>query len=96
MRARVLAGLVLATPLVLTPVLATAQSELVLEPMRKGVALFQAGRYREAEPLIKEALRQSERELGLDALSTAAVHTTLANLYRRQGGRGTAPARLGH
>jgi hypothetical protein len=61
MRARVLAGLVLATPLVLTPVLAPAQSELVLEPMRKGVALFQAGRYREAEPLIKEALRQSER-----------------------------------
>jgi hypothetical protein len=85
MRARVLAGLVLVAPLVLTPVLAPAQSEAVLEPMRKGVGLFQAGRYREAEPLINEALGRSERELGPDDPGTAAVRTTLANLYREQG-----------
>ena len=78
MRARVLAGLVLVAPLVLTPVLAPAQSEAVLEPMRKGVGLFQAGRYREAEPLINEAPRRSERELGPDDPGTAAVRTTLA------------------
>jgi tetratricopeptide (TPR) repeat protein len=85
MRAGVLAGLVLVAPLVLTPGLAPAQSEAVLEPMRKGVGLFQAGRYREAEPLINEALRRSERELGPDDPGTAAVRTTLANLYREQG-----------
>ena len=84
MRAHVLASLVLAA-LALAPALAPAQADTVLEPLRKGVALYQAGRYGEAEPLMKEALSRSEREFGPDNPGAAAVRTTLANLYRQQG-----------
>jgi hypothetical protein len=84
MRAHVLASLVLA-PLALASALSPAQSDTVLEAFRKGVELYQAGRYGEAEPLMKEALRRSEREFGPDNPGAAAVRTALANLYRQQG-----------
>ena len=84
MRTRVLSrGLVLAPLVLASPRVGPVRA--ALEPFRKGVALYQAGRYGEAEPLMKEALRRSERELGPDDPGTAAVRTSLANLYRQQG-----------
>src|SRR5689334_51780 len=84
MQARALVGLVLAL-LLLAPSCAPVQSETLKETLSKGVELYQAGRYEEAEPLLKEALAQSQREFGSEDPVIASLSSRLALLYDAQG-----------
>ncbi len=47
--------------------------------------LYQQGRYSEAEPYAKEALRLGTQEFGPDDPNTATLLNNLANLYSAQG-----------
>ena len=56
-----------------------------MEQLQKAITLYEAGRYGEAEPLMKGALSMSEQGFGPDNPGASAVRTSLANLYRQQG-----------
>jgi tetratricopeptide (TPR) repeat protein len=49
------------------------------------MALYQAGRYGEAEPLYRKALAAYEKALGPEHPDVAASLVNLAELYREQG-----------
>src|SRR3990170_1461851 len=84
MQACVSAGLVLAL-VVLSPVAVPAQLEGLRELYRKGEELYQAGRLGEAEPGIKEALEQAQREIGPQHPRVVSSLDILAPVYRAQG-----------
>lgn len=52
---------------------------------RAGLYLYERGRYKEAEPLLKQALTTCEQQFGMDHPITAMVLNSLALLYERQG-----------
>jgi tetratricopeptide (TPR) repeat protein len=52
---------------------------------RLGTLYYKQGRYRRAEPLMKQALAIREQQLGRDHLSTATSLNNLALLYRAMG-----------
>jgi tetratricopeptide (TPR) repeat protein len=59
--------------------------EVTLLLNQAGYYLLARGRYREAEPLLQQALRIRERHLGAEHLGTATSLNNLADLYRAQG-----------
>ena len=63
MRSRALAGSLLAL-LALTPACAPTRSDALLDAAQKARELDAAGRYAEAEPLLREALKRSRWGLG--------------------------------
>ena len=56
--------------------------------------LYRQGRYSEAEPYAKEAIRLGMEELGPNDPTTAALLDNLADLYRAQGQYGAAEPHL--
>ncbi len=71
--------------LALSPGLALAQSAALMEAYNQFKALYEQGRYAEAEPFAAEALRLGEKELGSDHPHTGAFLNNLASLYQAQG-----------
>ena len=71
--------------LTLWPEPAHAQSPELLEPYKRSWQLYAQGRYQEAIPFAKTAVRLSEREFGPDHRNTAGVVRHLALLYDVQG-----------
>ncbi len=67
------------------PDVASGQSSELMEAYNSYDSLNQQGRYSEAEPYAKEALRLGTEEFGPNNPSTAALLNTLAELYRAQG-----------
>jgi tetratricopeptide (TPR) repeat protein/DNA-binding XRE family transcriptional regulator len=65
----------------------TSQQDLALASMAYKAAQYlrERGRYGEAEPLFRRALRVQEQQLGESHPQVASSLTGLANLYRRQG-----------
>ncbi len=61
------------------------QSSELMEAYNSYNALYQQGRYSEAEPYAKEALRLGTEELGPNDPSVATFLNNLAELYRDQG-----------
>lgn len=53
--------------------------------MYYGAALFYAGRYGEAEPVLEEAIRKLTEVFGAGASQVVEAQTTLANLYATSG-----------
>ncbi len=71
--------------LCLWPVGLRAQSAALMKAYKQGEALYQAGRYDEALPFWKKALKLGQREFGPEQPSTAMLLNNLAELYRLQG-----------
>ena len=69
----------------LWPGFALAQSAALMEAYNQFKALYEQGRYAEAEPFAAEALRLGEKELGSDHPHTGAFLNNLASLYQAQG-----------
>ncbi len=67
------------------PDVASGQSPQLMEAYNSYITLYQQGRYSEAEPYAKEALRLGTDEFGPNDPSTAALLNNLAELYRAQG-----------
>ncbi len=67
------------------PDMASGQSSELMEAYNSFITLYQQGRYSEAEPYAKEALRLGTEEFGPNGPSTAALLNNLAELYRAQG-----------
>ena len=67
------------------PDMASGQSSELMEAYNNYNALYQQGRYSEAEPYAKEALRLGTEELGPNDPTTAALLDNLALLYEAQG-----------
>jgi len=67
------------------PNAASGQSSELMEPYNSFNTLYQQGRYSEAEPYAKEALRLGTEEFGPNDPSTAALLNNLAELYQAQG-----------
>ena len=67
------------------PNMASGQSSYLMEAYNSYNALYQQGRYSEAEPYAKEALRLGTEEFGPNDPSTATLLDNLAVLYRVQG-----------
>jgi tetratricopeptide (TPR) repeat protein len=67
------------------PDMASGQSSELMEALNSCKALSQQGRYSEAEPHAKEALRLGTEEFGPDHPTTAALLKVLASLYQAQG-----------
>jgi tetratricopeptide (TPR) repeat protein len=67
------------------PDVASGQSSQLMEAYNSYITLYQQGRYSEAEPYAKEALRLGTEEFGPNDPSTAALLNNLAELYRAQG-----------
>ena len=61
------------------------QSPELMDAYHRANELFDEGRYQEAIPFAKEALRLSEREFGPDDSTTGSTLNNLAFLYRAQG-----------
>ncbi len=61
------------------------QSPELMEAFNSSITLYQQGRYSEAEPYAKEALRLGTEEFGPNAPSTAALLNELAPIYQAQG-----------
>ncbi len=70
--------------------MASGQSSELMEAYNSYNALFQQGRYSEAEPYAKEALRLGTEEFGPNDPSTAALLNDLAEIYRALGKYGEA------
>jgi len=64
---------------------ASGQSSKLMDAYNSSVTLYQKGRYSEAEPYAKEALRLGTEEFGPDDPSTALLLNNLAGLYNDQG-----------
>ncbi len=69
----------------LWPGLALAQSASLSEIFNQFKALYQQGRYGEAEPLARKAFELSERRFGSDHMTTAVYRAWLALQYYAQG-----------
>ncbi len=67
------------------PDVASGQSSELMEAYNSYNSLYEQGRYSEAEPYAKEALRLGTEEFGPKKPSTAALLNNLAELYRAQG-----------
>ena len=67
------------------PDVASGRSSELMEAFNNFSALYQQGRYSEAEPYAKEALRLSTEEFGPNDPTTVAILNNLAELYRAQG-----------
>ncbi len=67
------------------PDMASGQSSELMEAYNSYNTLYQQGRYSEAEPFGKEALRLGTEEFGPNDPTTAALLNNLAELYRTQG-----------
>ena len=67
------------------PDLASGQSSELMEAYNSYTTLYQQGRYSEAEPYAKEALRLATEEFGPNDPSTAFYLNELAVIYRTQG-----------
>ncbi len=67
------------------PDMASGQSSELMEAYNSYNTLYQQGRYSEAEPYAKEALRLGTEEFGPNDPSTAAFLSYLAGLYDTQG-----------
>ncbi len=80
-----LAFLLVLIGLYVWPVGLRAQSAALMEAYQQGEALYQAGRYDEALPFWKKALKLGQREFGPEHPSTAMLLNNLAELYRLQG-----------
>ena len=91
MQSRALAGSLLAL-LALTPACAPTRSDALLDAAQKARELDAAGRYAEAEPLLREALERSRWGLGTKDPVTAALLSGLALTYDAQGRSGDAEA----
>ncbi len=72
------------------PDMASGQSSELMEAYNSYNALYQQGRYSEAEPYAKEALRLGTEEFGPNDPTTATLLNSLAALYRDQGRYGEA------
>ncbi len=68
-----------------SPDMASGQSPVLMEAYNSYNTLKQQGRYSEAEPYAKEALRLGTEEFGPDDPNTATLLNNLANLYSAQG-----------
>ncbi len=66
------------------PDMASGQSSELMEAYDSFITLYQQGRYAEAEPYAKEALRLGTEEFGSNDPSTATFLNNLAELYRAQ------------
>ncbi len=67
------------------PDMASGQSSELMEANNRVTTLYRQGRYSEAEPYAKEALRLGTEEFGPNDPSTAVYLNNLAELYRAQG-----------
>ena len=67
------------------PDMASGQSSELMAAYNSYNALYQGGRYSEAEPYAKEALRLGTEEFGPDHPSTATLLIILGSLYHDQG-----------
>ncbi len=67
------------------PDMASGQSSELMEAYNSSSTLYQQGRYSEAEPYAKEALRLGTEEFGPNDPTTAALLDKLAGLYEAQG-----------
>ncbi len=67
------------------PDVASGQSSELMEAYDSFITLYQQGRYSEAEPYAKEALRLGTEEFGPNDPSTATLLNNLAALYQAQG-----------
>ncbi len=67
------------------PDMASGQSSELMEAFNNFSTLYQRGRYSEAEPYAKEALRLGTEEFGPNDPSTATLLNNLALLYKTQG-----------
>ncbi len=65
--------------------MASGQSSELMEAYDSFMTLYQQGRYSEAEPYAKEALRLETEEFGPNDPTTAALLNHLAGLYEAQG-----------
>ena len=72
------------------PDMASGQSSELVEAFNSYNTLYQQGRYSEAEPYAKEALRLGTEEFGQDDPTTADLLNNLALLYEAQGHYGQA------
>ena len=71
--------------LFLWPAAVFGQSPELMDAYNRANELSDEGRYQEAIPFAKEALRLSEREFGPAHQNTGIMLSGLANLYRAQG-----------
>ncbi len=69
----------------LWPGLALAQSAALMEAFNQSKALYEQGRYGEAERFAKKALKLSEREFGSSHSTTGVMLNELALVYQAQG-----------
>ena len=67
------------------PDMASGQSPELMEAYTRYNTLYQQGRYSEAEPYAKEALRLGTEEFGSNNPNTAVFLNNLAEVYRTQG-----------
>ncbi len=67
------------------PDVASGQSSALMEANNSSRILTQQGRYSEAEPYAKEALRLATEEFGPNDPNTALLLNNLAELYQAQG-----------
>ncbi len=67
------------------PDVASGQSSELMEAYNSYNTLYDQGRYSEAEPYAKEALRLGTEEFGPSDPTTATLLNNLAELYRAQG-----------
>ncbi len=67
------------------PDMASGQSSELMEAYNSYNTLYQQGRYSEAEPYAKEALRLGTEEFGPNDPTTATLLDNLAGLYLTQG-----------
>ncbi len=67
------------------PDVASGQSSELMEAYNSFDTLYQQGRYSEAVPYAKEALRLGEEEFGPNDPTTATILNNLAGLHIRQG-----------
>lgn len=89
MQTWILTGLVLAF-LSLSPGAALAQSEALTKVQQQGMALFKAGQFSKAAPVLKKALELSEREIGPETTNTILILNILTITYKRLGRFGEA------
>ena len=69
----------------LWPALALAQSAALMDAYNRYKALYEQGRYAEAEPFAQKALELGQREFGPDHRTTGSLLNNLALLYKAQG-----------
>ncbi len=67
------------------PDMASGQSSELMDAYNSFITLYQQGRYAEAEPYAKEALRLGTEELGPNDPITASLLNNLAAIYEAQG-----------